>query len=294
MLLPVIFVVVLVLVFGFLESLDSRTTGGFAYVFPSREVWDHAHSKAEQQQKAGGIWGYNITDLRKSYAVQYINQQPEYESLADLSCNLGMHAHALLENRTAHGVLRPTIYCTDISSKVIDVGRRNGYCSDCKRGALDISVFADSDAFGRHADEMQRAFGTSRPRFDYVLVSDVLLYVPWAGWPPWVLQGKVICERLLKLEGEWLSFCGGIVKKLPGVAEAQRRFVSNLLSVTMREIVFSNTQQNPGVVDFFDNVGALCRNITMSRPFSDELWHQKCELAVMQNAAYRRGQRREL
>jgi len=287
LLLPLLFVLVLVLVCVFLESLDPRTTGGLAYVFPSREVWDRAHSKADQRQQAGGIWHYNITHHQKAPEVEYINQQPEFESLADLSCNLGMHADAILENRTAPGVPRPSIYCTDISLKVLDVGRRDGYCPDCKRGALDISVFADADAFRLHADKMQRAFGTFRPRFDYVLVSDVLLYVPWGGWPPWMVQGKVICEKLLKMRDEWLSLCSEIVKKLPGVAEAQRRFVSNLLSVTRREIVFSNNQHNFGVVAFFENVGALCRNTTMSRPYRDELWHPNCDFAVVPNAAYR-------
>ena len=122
-------------------------------MFRTREVWDRAHSKAEQ----GKLKTQEAFELTRSLTFgkllwcQYINQQPDFQSLADLSCD----SASVCMPKHVMKILQPTEssdHCTDISSM-----------SDVTTGTAQIanaepwtSAFSLTPMLGRHADELQR------------------------------------------------------------------------------------------------------------------------------------------
>jgi len=187
------------------------------HVFPqSAETWDWVHTNG-LAMGSGGIWRYD-DNLSRHAQVQYILSQPKYERLADMSCSVGIQ----LEKMQRHNP-GAEHFGSDISRVMVDATRRR--CPQCHAAQFDLGHFREAGA------------GYVFPgTFDYVIVSDVLIYIGWGGWPPIVLRYCAMCRTLVRPE--------------------QRRWLERVTALTRREIVFSPHQENPIAIDMLQALGA--------------------------------------
>ena len=190
-----------------------------AHLLPqSPDVWDNIH---EQGQKlgAGGVFGYGNW-LRSQPSIQYLRTQPKYDRLADMSSSVGIILATLQERNPGAEHLG-----SDISRLMVNATQER--CRQCHVAQFDVGRFQQPEG-----EAVQYAFpGT----FDYVLVEDVLYYIAWGGWPPFLLR---ICEPCRRM-----------------VLTHQKRWLDRVKALTRRKVVVSSHQGNPIVVDMFRALG---------------------------------------
>ena len=145
----------------------------------SPELWDWIHQNGEQFG-SGGIWRYG-SSLKHADIVRYVSAQPKYDRLADMSCSVGIILSALRElNPAAEHV------GSDISRLMVNKTRTQ--CPQCRAEQFDLGNFRRPA--GEKVDYIFP--GT----FDYVLISDVLIYIAWGGWPPLMMRICPPCRRM--------------------------------------------------------------------------------------------------
>ena len=165
----------------------------------------------------GGIWHY--TGWEHPEIVCYIQAiHSNYSSLLDTACNLG---HMLARLQQA----RPSAqhYGVDISSKMVSATRLR--CAECSVRPFDLAQLV-------HTENTLDGLPTA----DVVVVSDVLYYMPYGGVPPWLHNAQLFPKSLVR--------------------QSQRRFFGRLQAIARKEVIFSNHQNNPAVVDFLRVNGA--------------------------------------
>ncbi|CAJ1433379.1 unnamed protein product [Effrenium voratum] len=188
-----------------------------AYLMPTEDVWDSIHKHGTSAM--GGIWGYNQSKLESSKMMMYLFEKP-YESIWDVSCNVGFMLSSLLKRHP-----NAQHYGTDISNVMVETTRQN--CPSCVAaqfdlGSLRYSGISPKDVVHEawHREDMPKSF-------DVILVSDVLLFVRWGGIPPVLLRCTCCCEMFRR----W-------------AVPSQRTFMENLASLARDEVVFSYNQGN--------------------------------------------------
>ena len=184
-------------------------------------LWDGIHGWSAGSP--GGIWHYGPgvhNDL-----VCYIDAHyHDYASLLDVATNLGL---VLARLQDAH----PTAahVGSDVSQRMVEATRAR--CPACTAQQFDLHALLDPGF-------EPGAVGAPKVA-ELVLVSDVLYYMNWAGWPPLLLR-YVVPEA-------W-------------VRASQRRFFSNLRRLASVEVIFSSHQLNPTVVSALETGGAKRRH----------------------------------
>jgi hypothetical protein len=185
----------------------------------SPEIWDNIHEEG-QKLGEGGVWGYDLR-LKDKPSVRFLQTAPKYDRLADMSSSIGIVLSTLQE-------LNPAAdhFGSDISRVMVNQTKQR--CKKCLVAQFDLGNF-------------QRPAGEVVPyvfpgTFDYVLVEDVLYYIAWGGWPPFLLR---ICEPCRRM-----------------ALTHQRRWMQRVKAITRRKVIFSDHQKNPIVVDMLMGLGA--------------------------------------
>lgn len=199
----------------------------YIMVSPSAALWDWIHSRRPGD---GGVWHYGSTVHRE--LVCYIeSHHPDYSSLLDVACNLGIMLSHLQRHRphTLH-------IGSDISHVMVAAAKHR--CPECLTLQFDLHRVLSDERFAPGQ-------GGVPPVADIVLVSDVMYFMAWGGWPAALLQ---------KGPG-WLgSGAEGAIRR------SQRLFFGRLASMARVEVVFSSHQLNPGVLDAFRAHGVRQRH----------------------------------
>ncbi|CAE7943157.1 nadsyn1 [Symbiodinium sp. KB8] len=199
-----------------------------AYFLPTEDVWDsiHEHGKG----LAGGIWGYNQSKLENYTMMRYLYEKP-YESIWDVSCNVGFMLASLLKRHPG-----AKHYGTDISNVMVAATREN--CPSCMATQFDLGNLVNP-AISPQEVVYAAWHQEDAPRFfDVILVSDVLLFIRWGGIPPILLRCSCCCSMFRK----WA---------LP----SQRAFINNIASLARDEVVFSYNQGNIIVSTMMQELG---------------------------------------
>ena len=215
----------LVLLLAALVGTRSCLPVWLAYILPSsRSLWERIHCQGE---RGGGLWRYKLNV--HSEIVQVVHTAyPRYSSLLDVACNLGFMLGRL---QALHPAARH--YGSDISLAMIEATQRR--CAECVVGTFDVQRL--------QAEELGPTPGAALPpdfppAFDVVVVSDVLYYMAWGGWPPAALQQSVVGRVLPR-------------------RRSYERFARQLSALARRAVVFSDHQGNAGVMDFFRHAGVV-------------------------------------
>jgi hypothetical protein len=145
----------------------------------SPELWDWIHQNGEQFG-SGGIWRYSDM-LKGAGVVRYLSHQPKYDRLADMSCSVGIILSTLREGNPAAEHVG-----SDISRLMVNKTRAR--CPQCRAEQFDLGNFK------RPAEE--RVDYVFPGTFDYVIISDVLIYIAWGGWPPLLLRICQPCRQM--------------------------------------------------------------------------------------------------
>jgi len=119
------------------------------------------------------------------------------------------------------------MYGTDISAVMVNTSAAQ--CPSCKLLQWDLNLL-QGEAYN---NRIVASWPTS---FDIVLVSDVLYYLSWAGWPPILSWSGLLPDRFTK--------------------EHKRRWWKRLTALARKEVIFSDHQMNPAVVAFLQEMGA--------------------------------------
>lgn len=128
--------------------------------------------------------------------------------------------HGYMINRLQHARPKAEHWGTDISRHM--VGAAAVRCERCAGfGTMDLNKLELPNGFPK--------------AFDVVVVSDVLFFMAWAGLPP--AACRVLPSSVLRA--------------------SQRRFFRSLTRLAIRQVVFSDHEDNPCVVDFLKGVGAV-------------------------------------
>lgn len=126
---------------------------------------------------------------------------------------------------------RPKLHCTDEVASCREVPFKDTRTAGpCMARQFDMGLF-------RAPDGQNISYVFPGP-FDYVLISDVLIYISWGGWPPFFLRYCRPCRTMAIVLGE------------------QKRFLDRIRRLTRREIVFSRHQDNPIAQDMLEGLGA--------------------------------------
>ncbi|CAE7347547.1 nadsyn1 [Symbiodinium pilosum] len=199
-----------------------------AYFLPTEDVWDsiHAHGKG----LAGGIWQYNQSKLESSTMMKYLSSK-SYESIWDVSCNVGFMLSSLLSKHPS-----AKHFGTDISNVMVESTRQN--CPSCVAAQFDLGNLRHPGIAAQevvheawHREDVPRSF-------DVILVSDVLLFIRWGGIPPVLLRCDCCCSIFRK----W-------------AVPSQKAFMENIASLAHDEVVFSYNQGNLIVVTMMQELG---------------------------------------
>ena len=210
-------------------------TGGPAW------VWEILHGQN------GGMWKYG-TDVQSAVTAYILQSHHNYSSLLDVACNQGFML-ARLQRARPHA----RYYGTDISKRMLLSTQAR--CSKCITAQLDLNQIASaslpsvsraaggrSDAKGSSGSSAGSPLPATFPTdFDLVVVSDVLYFIAWDGFPP--VLCNVLPPTLLRA--------------------AHRRFFDALHILASREIIFSDHQGNKCVMDFLRSVGASRRQVAV-------------------------------
>ncbi|CAE6932780.1 unnamed protein product [Symbiodinium natans] len=209
------------------DTLLSFHRGGIwrAYFMPTPEMWDSIHRHGDSS--SGGIWHYDKVKMEANHAVRYLMEKT-YGTLLDVSCNVGFTLANLLRRHP-----RARHFGTDISRVMVDATKRN--CPGCWATQFDLGRLQNTRS-PRHL--LRSAWQLEGPKeqleelevpetFDVILVSDVLIYISWAGIPPFFLR----CHCCCSVFRSW-------------ALSSQRAFMQNIASLAKDEVVFSQHQNN--------------------------------------------------
>ena len=189
-----------------------------AYLFPYPFVWDGIiHNR--DNSGGGGVWHYNDFVPHPELTCYVMTHHHNRTSLLDVACNMGYMLSRLQEARP-----KALHFGVDISARMTALARER--CPACNIVQADLSSLQFQQDIGKLAVSA----------VDLVLVSDVLYYIPYARWPPLLLNGRLVPTAFLRT--------------------AQRRFFEHLTSLSREEVVFSDHQSNAAVVDFLRYNGA--------------------------------------
>lgn len=208
-------------------------------------MWDWVHKKGEARFGAGGIWHYGDW-MKQNRANVYLQHQIKADlkdssqdtlRILDVSCSVGIVLADLRDKiSTADAASsRVEIYGSDISHVMANASAKR--CASCHVAQYDIGRLQRDDR-SEDGSAVYDAFAPDVTEFDYVLVSDVLYYIGWGGWMPIVLK--------------YCSYC----RQFKSVQSAYKRFAKNIQSITRKQVIFSNHQSNPIIIDFFKAVRA--------------------------------------
>lgn len=208
------------------------------YLLPTEAVWDRVVHKGRDDDRNGGVW-HTSAGVHRELTCYIDAYHPDYASLLDVSCNLGwMLAHL------SHRHPNASHYGTDISRRMVAATQRR--CAACKTAPFDLARLAravpPAAPPSSALDSPLAAFADAPAAVDVVIVSDVLYYMPYDGWAPALLNAQVVPSRRLRV--------------------AQRRLFDALTSMARREVVFSDHQSNPAVIDFLTSMGATPLNLS--------------------------------
>lgn len=188
------------------------------------QMWDAMHSDAEKSDQSGGRWHYSESSFRTHGLQRYMRSvlaEESNSSVLDVACSVGVDLH-LLEGECPDC----TLYGSDISRVMVEATEDR--CGSCRVQQFDIGQMqfenARYDAFA----------GVSV--FDYVMVSDVLLYIEWGGWKP-----------------VWFALCSLCSFFAQGYFRA---FATNIAALARRQVIFSSHQNNSVALWFFEATGA--------------------------------------
>ena len=162
--------------------------------------------------------------------MRYLYEKP-YESIWDVSCNVGFMLASLLKRHPG-----AKHYGTDISNVMVAATREN--CPSCMATQFDLGNLVNP-AISPQEVVYAAWHQEDAPRFfDVILVSDVLLFIRWGGIPPILLRCSCCCSMFRK----WA---------LP----SQRAFINNIASLARDEVVFSYNQGNIIVSTMMQELG---------------------------------------
>jgi len=195
------------------------------YLFkrPPPVLWDYIHSRANG---SSGIWRYG-SSVHPELLCYIESHHPEYDSLLDVASNLGIMLGRLKDARQ-----NASHVGTDISSEMVSSTRRR--CPSCSTHQFDLQRLLDDASFKPGRAGVPEAA-------DLVLVSDVLYYMAWGGWPPVLLQRP------------------GLVPP-SSLRASQALFFRRLRSLARVEVIFSTHQYNPVVLGAFASNGVQLRH----------------------------------
>ena len=216
---------------------------GLPWLVPTTWAWDLVHA-AHDTFKGQATWHAPTYDrfptaaLLESEAavatkisdmVKRLELRDAEFSVLDVGCQ---NAHMLAMLGKKHATAQ--LYGTDVSRQAIE-RRARGACPRCRLAVLDLAI-ATSTALSASWHSLDAA--AYPDEFDFVVVSDVLIYLPLAGWPPalWAWKGGV-------LPRSW-------------VAPAQDRIIAALRRAARRNVVLSSHQDNPAVEEWMHRAGA--------------------------------------
>ena len=192
---------------------DARSSAGRLVVFPGlRTVF------------VGREWATG--DQRMKYL-----SSKSYESIWDVSCNVGFMLSSLLSKHPS-----AKHFGTDISNVMVESTRQN--CPSCVAAQFDLGNLRHPGIAAQevvheawHREDVPRSF-------DVILVSDVLLFIRWGGIPPVLLRCDCCCSIFRK----W-------------AVPSQKAFMENIASLAHDEVVFSYNQGNLIVVTMMQELG---------------------------------------
>ena len=186
----------------------------------SSDVWDNIHMQGQKLEGGRGVFGYGNW-LKNQPSIRYLRTQPKYARLADMSSSVGIILATLQEENP-----RAEHFGSDISRLMVNATQQR--CRQCHVAQFDVGRFQRPEG-----EAASYAFpGT----FDYVLVEDVLYYIAWGGWPPFLLNICGPCRRMAQTH--------------------QRRWLERVKALTRRKVVISAHQENPIVMDMLRALGA--------------------------------------
>ena len=194
------------------------------YVLPQSPawLWDLMHTSANHE---GGMWRYGPS-VQAEVTRYVLERHAGYASALDVGCNVGFMLARLQEANP-----RARHYGTDISPTVVAAARAR--CPQCAAVVpFDLAALLDEET-ARQAGVHPLAAGLPTA-VDVVLVSDVLYYMPYGHLPP--ALGRLVPSA-------WLR-------------PSQHRLFDALARLARREVIFSDHEDNPGVVDFLEANGA--------------------------------------
>lgn len=191
---------------------------------PAPGLWDWIHGRAGGS--SGGVWQYDETV--HSELVCYVDAHyTNYSSLLDVASNLGF---MLARLRSSHPTASHS--GTDISASM--AGATRARCGGrCATSTFDLHRLLDDGSFVPGRDGVPAVH-------DIVVVSDVLYFVGFGGWPPLLLQLPGL------VPDSWLR-------------DAQKRFFKRLRSLASVEVVFSSHQLNRAVLRTLGANGVVVR-----------------------------------
>ena len=196
------------------------------YVLPRSPswVWDYMHGQAART--GGGMWRYG-PNVQSELTRFLLRTHPKYSSLLDVACNDGYMLARLARARpnAAH-------YGTDISEAMVRSTRAR--CASCAGvAALDLASLALDAETAAAAGERPLSLGLPSS-FELVVVSDVLYYIPHGRMPP--ILGRF-------LPAAWRR-------------SSERRLMESLTRLASKEVIFSDHEEHPRVVEFLQSNGA--------------------------------------
>ena len=228
-----------------------------AWLLPFPAVWEAVHLHAGKSVANGGIYpgqvdhsGYlgrepnrvrrseyrQVESEKTPLEIHIARRYPDYGSVLDVGSGAGVLLARMcyLNNRcnwdNATNTTTPCArhYGLDIAPSMVTATR--AMCRECTNvGTFDIS---------RLQDQPFAPADPAFPRvFDLVVVSDLLYLVRWGWFPPAVHR---------YLPPEWFR-------------RAHQTFWENLRRMAVKEVVFSDHQDNPHVDNFLMAMGAVER-----------------------------------
>ncbi len=186
----------------------------YCFARPPPVLWDYIHSRADA---SSGVWGYGRA-VHPELICYIETHYAGYDSLLDVASNLG-----IMLARLQHTNPNASHVGTDISSQMVASTQRR--CPSCSAHQFDLHRLLDDESFEPGRNGVPEAA-------DLVLVSDVLCYLAWGGWPPALLQKRGLVPT-------------GTLRT------SQSLFFRRLRSMARVEVVFSTHQHNPVVMDAF-------------------------------------------
>ena len=189
------------------------------------------------------MWRYGPS-VQAEVTRYVLERHADYASALDIGCNVGFmlarlqvkpycttNPNVVMLARLQEANPRAQHYGTDISPTVVAAARER--CPQCAAVVpFDLAALLDEETASQAG---VRPLAAGLPTaVDVVIVSDVLFYMPYGHLPP--ALGRLVPSA-------WLR-------------PSQRRLFDALARLARREVIFSDHEDNPGVIDFLESNGA--------------------------------------